>query len=68
MPASGGFVEVAPLAEAERSPELNPELYNGTNRMRLHVFANDARAQAVLSPSTTISARARRARRCRTST
>ena len=29
-------------------PELNPELYNNTNRMRLHVFANDATAQAVL--------------------
>jgi N-acetyl-gamma-glutamyl-phosphate reductase len=45
---SGGFVEVAPLVEAERTPELNPELYNNTNRMRLHVFANDAKAQAVL--------------------
>ncbi|MEP7241438.1 MAG: N-acetyl-gamma-glutamyl-phosphate reductase [Devosia sp.] len=44
----GGFVEVAPLVEAERMPELNPELYNGTNRMRLHVFASDAKAQAVL--------------------
>jgi N-acetyl-gamma-glutamyl-phosphate reductase len=45
---SGGFVEVAPYVEAERVPELNPELYNNTNRMRLHVFASDARAQAVL--------------------
>jgi N-acetyl-gamma-glutamyl-phosphate reductase len=45
---SGGFVDVAPLVEAERTPELNPELYNNTNRMRLHVFANDAKAQAVL--------------------
>ena len=44
----GGFVEVAPLAEAERAPELNPQAYNGTNRMRLHVFGNDAKAQAVL--------------------
>jgi len=44
----GGFVEVAPLAEAERTPELNPELYNNTNRMRLHVFGNDAKAQAAL--------------------
>ena len=34
--------------EAERMPELNPERYNDTNRMRLHVFANDAKAQAVL--------------------
>ncbi len=44
----GSFVEVAPLVEAERLPELNPELYNGTNRMQLHVFANDDKAQAVL--------------------
>jgi N-acetyl-gamma-glutamyl-phosphate reductase len=41
-------VEVAPYAETERTPELDPEGYNGTNRMRLHVFANDQRAQAVL--------------------
>jgi N-acetyl-gamma-glutamyl-phosphate reductase len=44
----GGFVEVAPYAEAERLAELNPEIYNDTNRMRLYVFANDTRAQAVL--------------------
>ncbi|MEO5808075.1 N-acetyl-gamma-glutamyl-phosphate reductase [Devosia sp.] len=43
-----GFVEVAPLVAAERLAELNPELYNDTNRMRLHVFADDAKAQAVL--------------------
>jgi N-acetyl-gamma-glutamyl-phosphate reductase len=42
------FVEVAPFVEAERLPELNPEVYNNTNRMKLHVFANDERAQAVL--------------------
>ena len=44
----GGFVEVAPLVEAERIPQLNPERYNDTNRMVLHVFANDERAQAAL--------------------
>jgi N-acetyl-gamma-glutamyl-phosphate reductase len=44
-----GFVEVAPLAEAERSAELNPEIYNGSNRMCLHVFADDAKGQAVLA-------------------
>lgn len=44
----GGFVEVAPYVEAERLPELNPEVYNNTNRMKLYVFANDERAQAVL--------------------
>jgi N-acetyl-gamma-glutamyl-phosphate reductase len=43
-----GFVEVAPLSELERTEELNPERYNDTNRMRLHVFANDAKAQALL--------------------
>jgi N-acetyl-gamma-glutamyl-phosphate reductase len=42
---SGGFVEVAPLAETS---EINPERYNDTNRMRLHVFANDKTAQAAL--------------------
>jgi N-acetyl-gamma-glutamyl-phosphate reductase len=41
-------VEVAPYAEIERTAELDPESYNGTNRMRLHVFANDQKAQAVL--------------------
>jgi N-acetyl-gamma-glutamyl-phosphate reductase len=41
----GGFVEVAPLGDASG---LNPELYNDTNRMRLHVFANDKTAQAAL--------------------
>ena len=45
---SDGFVDVAPLAEAERSDELNPERYNNTNRMRLHVFANDDKRQAAL--------------------
>ena len=45
---TGGFVEVAPFAELERTPELNPEIYNDTNRMRLHVFASDTRAQALL--------------------
>jgi N-acetyl-gamma-glutamyl-phosphate reductase len=43
-----GFVEVAPLEASERTPELNPEIYNNTNRMRLHVFANDDIAQALL--------------------
>jgi N-acetyl-gamma-glutamyl-phosphate reductase len=43
-----GFVEVAPLASIERSGEIEPEHYNGTNRMKLYVFANDKRAQALL--------------------
>ncbi|MEW9836881.1 N-acetyl-gamma-glutamyl-phosphate reductase [Mesorhizobium marinum] len=41
-------VEVAPYGAIERTPELNPETYNNTNRMRLHVFANDKKAQALL--------------------
>ncbi|PZN46959.1 MAG: N-acetyl-gamma-glutamyl-phosphate reductase, partial [Proteobacteria bacterium] len=41
-------VEVAPYSEVERVPEIEPERYNGTNRMQLHVFANDSRAQALL--------------------
>jgi N-acetyl-gamma-glutamyl-phosphate reductase len=44
----GSAVEVAPYETVERTPELNPERYNDTNRMRLHVFANDKKAQAVL--------------------
>jgi N-acetyl-gamma-glutamyl-phosphate reductase len=32
----------------ERIPDLQPEMHNGTNRMTLHVFANDNRAQALL--------------------
>lgn len=42
------FVEVAPLEQIERTPQLNPEGLNDTNRLRLHVFANDSKAQAVL--------------------
>jgi N-acetyl-gamma-glutamyl-phosphate reductase len=41
----GGFVEVAPLGDASG---LDPEQYNDTNRMRLHVFANDKTAQAAV--------------------
>lgn len=42
------LVEVAPLTAIERSPEIEPERFNNTDRMRLYVFANDARAQALL--------------------
>jgi N-acetyl-gamma-glutamyl-phosphate reductase len=45
---SDGFVEVAPLEALERSPQLNPESLNGTNRLRIHIFANDAKAQVLL--------------------
>ena len=45
---SNGSVEVAPLSDMERSAELQPEEYNGTNRMKVYVFANDKAAQALL--------------------
>jgi len=43
-----GFVSVAPYAEVERVPDLQPEMHNDTNQMTLYVFANDSRAQALL--------------------
>ena len=42
------YVEVAPLAALERTPELDPQCLNGTNRLRIHVFANDSKAQVLL--------------------
>ncbi|ADZ68591.1 N-acetyl-gamma-glutamyl-phosphate reductase [Polymorphum gilvum] len=44
----GGFVEVAPLGALERAAELDPQALNDTNALKLYVFANDARAQAVV--------------------
>jgi N-acetyl-gamma-glutamyl-phosphate reductase len=41
-------VDVAPYEAVERTPALDPESFNDTNRMRLYVFANDKRAQAAL--------------------
>jgi N-acetyl-gamma-glutamyl-phosphate reductase len=41
-------IEVAPFEKLERNPDIQPEALNGTDGMRLHVFANDDRAQAVL--------------------
>jgi N-acetyl-gamma-glutamyl-phosphate reductase len=41
-------VEVAPYEPVERTPALDPEILNDTNRMRLYVFANDKRAQAAV--------------------
>lgn len=43
------FVTVAPFDPAlGKTPALDPQAHNDTNVMTLHVFANDARAQAVL--------------------
>ncbi|TYC52544.1 N-acetyl-gamma-glutamyl-phosphate reductase [Rhodobacterales bacterium] len=44
----GSFVEVAPFEAINRSEDLDPQALNDTNRMSLHVFANDARAQAAI--------------------
>ena len=41
-------IEVAPLAAIERSGEVDPRALNNSNRMRLHVFANDARGHLLL--------------------
>jgi N-acetyl-gamma-glutamyl-phosphate reductase len=41
-------VDVAPLGSVERTLDLDPEIFNNTNRMRLHVFANDDTAQVAL--------------------
>jgi len=37
-----------PFEAIERAPHVNPEALNGTNRMRLHVFANDVRGHVLL--------------------
>jgi len=42
------FVEVAPLQNIQGAAEVTPEVLNGTNNMRLHVFANEARGQVLL--------------------
>ena len=42
------FVEVAPFEATLAVAHLDPEGLNGTNLMRLHVFANEAEGHAVL--------------------
>jgi N-acetyl-gamma-glutamyl-phosphate reductase len=42
------FVTVAPFEPAERLAGLDPRALNGTNSLRLHVFGNDDRRQAML--------------------
>lgn len=42
------FVEVAPFEETQATSHLDPEGLNGTNLVRLHVFANEAEGHAVL--------------------
>lgn len=42
------YVEVAPLAHTAAMQRLDPQALNGTNTLRLHVFANDRHGQAVV--------------------
>ena len=42
------FIEAAPFRAMERAASLRPDALNDTNRMRLHVFANDANKQLLL--------------------
>ena len=42
------FVTVADLVKGEGAPILDPEALNGTNELRLHVFANKDGSQAVV--------------------
>ncbi|MCC7267003.1 MAG: N-acetyl-gamma-glutamyl-phosphate reductase [Caulobacteraceae bacterium] len=46
--AGEAFVEVVPLSDAAALKTLEPEALNGTNRMRLYVFGNEAADQARL--------------------
>jgi N-acetyl-gamma-glutamyl-phosphate reductase len=41
-------IEVADYAPIERADTISPEVLNSTNRMRLHVFGNDAAGQVLL--------------------
>jgi len=42
------FVTVPPIAETAEMTKLNPEGLNGTNELRIHVFANEKTKQAVI--------------------
>jgi N-acetyl-gamma-glutamyl-phosphate reductase len=41
------FIEIATLEEAAAMKTLDPEPFNGTNRMKLFVFGNDEQARLV---------------------
>ena len=41
-------IEVAPLIESDRIDELDPQVLNNTDKMRIHVFANDMSGQVIL--------------------
>jgi len=42
------FVDVAPLMDLNITPQLDPQSLNNTNRLRIHVFADAKKAQALL--------------------
>ena len=46
--SSAGNIEVAALVESDRLAELDPQSLNNTDKMRVHVFANDKCAQVLL--------------------
>lgn len=47
--AGARYVEVMPLADARAMAHLDPQALNGTNNVRLGVFANAERGQVLLS-------------------
>lgn len=46
--ANSRFIDVVPVMEIERSTDITPEVLNNSNRMRLHIFANEARGHLLL--------------------
>jgi N-acetyl-gamma-glutamyl-phosphate reductase len=46
--ANARFIDVVPVMEIERSADITPEVLNNSNRMRIHVFANEARGHLLL--------------------
>jgi N-acetyl-gamma-glutamyl-phosphate reductase len=46
--AKSRCVDVAPREAIERGPHLDPQALNNTNRLRLHVFANEKRGQVLI--------------------
>lgn len=43
------FVTVAPLSDTSAMSKIDPEMLNGSNEMRLHVFANERNGQAMVA-------------------
>ena len=46
--SDNGFVTVVPMEQTRQMIRLTPEILNGTNELRLHVFGNEADGQAVV--------------------